>query len=338
MRGVMRASPISISDVKTAMRIAALVIPMAGIAGSQPARADQLSISQYEQVTATLPWAVAAKKGMFEKAGLHIDKIIAGAGGGSTLRNMLASDLPYGEVATSAALAAMRANVDIVIVNVASDHIGEITLATLPKSPIKSVADLAGKKVAFTNAKSTSELLSRMAFAKAGLTGKVTLIPTGGFGPGLTALDAGGVDAAPLTDPLLSLQPKKYRSIFAFGTLVPRISWLVGVSTREFAQKNPDKLRKLIAVRREAVDYIYAHPDEAAEIYAESWGADKDNVKKFFPKYFSMKDLWSRGNFVKAGLDAMSSGLQMDGEINAPVDWSKAIDQEFLPADLQKPL
>jgi NitT/TauT family transport system substrate-binding protein len=324
--------------IKTAMRIFGVVAPMIAAAGLQPAVADELSISQYEQVTATLPWAVAEKKGLFAKAGLHIDKIIAGAGGGSTLRNMLASDLPYGEVATSAALAAMRANVDVVIVNVASDNIGEITLATLPNSPIKSIADLAGKKVGYTNAKSTSELLSRMAFAKAGLTGKVTLIPTGGFGPGLTALDSGGIDAAPLTDPLLSLQPKKYRSIFAYGTLVPRITWLVGVSTREFAQQHPDKLRKLIAVRREAVDYIYAHPQEAAEIYAEAWNANADDVKKFFPKYFSMKDLWSRGNFVKAGLDAMSEGLQMDGEISAPVDWSKAIDQSYLPADLQKPL
>lgn len=320
------------------VRAVMLAVPLAAAAAWQPARADQLSISQYEQVTATLPWAVAEKKNMFKAAGLQIDSIIAGAGGGSTLRNMLASDLPYGEVAMSAALAAIRSGVDIVVVNVASDHIGEITLVTRPGSPINSIADLVGKKVAFTNAKSTSELLSRMAFTKAGVADKVTLVPTGGFGPGLTALDVGGVDAAPLTDPLLSVQPDKYKRIFAFGTLVPRITWLVGVSTRAFANSNPDKLRKLIAVRREAVDYIYAHPDEAAAIYAEAWGAKLDDVKKLFPKYFTMPDLWSRGNFTKEGLDAISTGLQLDGEISAPVDWSKVIDQSFLPADLQKPL
>jgi NitT/TauT family transport system substrate-binding protein len=297
--------------------------------------ADQLSISQYQQVTATLPWAVAEKKGLFAKHGLHIDKIVAGAGGGSTLRNMLASDLPYGEVAMSAALAAIRQHLDVIVVNVASDHVGEMTLATLPGSPIHAIGDLAGKKVGYTNARSTSELLTRMALAKAGLTGKVTLIPTGGFGPGLTALDAGGIDAAPLIDPTLSLQSNKYRSIFAYATLVPRISWLVGVSTRAFAKKNPEKLRALIAVRREAVDYIYAHPDEAAEIYAEDWNAKPDDVRKFFPRYFKMTDLWSRGNFVQSGLDAISAGLQLDGEIDAPVDWSKVIDQEFLPPDLQ---
>jgi NitT/TauT family transport system substrate-binding protein len=317
--------------------LAALAILILGSLHPAPARADQLSVSQFTRVTPTLPWAIAEKEGMFEKAGLHIDKIIAGAGGGSTLRNMLASDLPYGEVAMSAALAAIRNHVDIVIVNVASDNVGEIALVTRPDSPIHAIPDLKGRKIGFTAPKSTSELLTRMALAKLGLLGQVTLVPTGGFGPGLTALDAGGIDAAPLTDPLLSTEPTRYRPIFAFAKLVPQLTWLVGVSTRAFAHDHPDKLRKLIAVRREAVDFIYAHPHQAEAIYAEYWKTDPAEVQKFFPKYFTMKDFWSRGNFEKAGLDEMSRGLMMDGEIKAPVDWSKVIDQEYLPHDLQKP-
>jgi hypothetical protein len=85
------------------------------------------------------------------------------------------------------------------------------------------------------------------------------------------------------------------------------------------------------------VDFIYAHPDQAEAIYAEYWKTPLPVVQKIFPKYFTMTDFWSRGNFVKAGLDAISSGLQMDGELDAPVDWSKVIDQQFLPPDLQKP-
>ena len=69
-------------------------------------RASDFAVSQYGRVTATLPWAVALEKGYFADAGIKIDQIISGEGGGTTLRNMLASDLPYGEVATSAALAA----------------------------------------------------------------------------------------------------------------------------------------------------------------------------------------------------------------------------------------
>src|SRR5688572_26250958 len=109
---------------------AAVGLLMTGIAA--PVHAYKLAVSQYGRVTATLPWAVATEKGYFEAEGIKIDQIIAGMGGGTTLRNMLASDLPYGEVATSAALAAMKSGIDIVIVNTASSHIGEIALVANP--------------------------------------------------------------------------------------------------------------------------------------------------------------------------------------------------------------
>jgi len=303
-----------------------------------PVQAYKLAVSQYGRVTATLPWAVATEKGFFKDEGIEIDQIIAGMGGGTTLRNMLASDLPYGEVATSAALAAIRSGLDLVIVNSASDHIGEIALVANPKSKIFKVGDLAGKKAGFTNPKSTSELLLRLALKEAGMAGKVQPVSTGGFGAGLTALDTGGIDAAPLVDPILTLQPDRYRVIFSFADLIPRMTWLVGITTRDFAKKNPELLRKLIKVRRRAVDYIYANPEEAIQIYAKVWNRNPKDVATYFPKYFKYDGEWSRGGFNKAALDKMSEGLQLVGDAKEPVDWSKVIDQQFLPKDLQKPL
>jgi len=303
-----------------------------------PAQAYKLAVSQYGRVTATLPWAVATEKGYFDAEGIKIDQIIAGMGGGTTLRNMLASDLPYGEVATSAALAAIRSGVDIVIVNTASSHIGEIALVANPKSSIRKVQDLAGKKAGFTNPKSTSELLLRLALKESGMAGKVTAVSTGGFGAGLTALDTGGIDAAPLIDPILPLPPDRYRVIFSFADLIPRVTWLVGIAKRDFAQKNPELLRKLIRIRRKAVDYIYANRDDAMRIYAKVWNKKPEDVAKYFPKYFTYEGEWSRGDFEKAGLEKMSDGLQLVGDTKKPIDWSKVIDQQYLPKDLQKPL
>jgi NitT/TauT family transport system substrate-binding protein len=308
------------------------------VGATVPAQAYKLSVSQYGRVTATLPWAVATEKGYFTEAGINLDQIIAGMGGGTTLRNMLASDLPYGEVATSAALAAIRSGRDIVIVNTASSHIGEIALVANPKSNVHKVQDLAGKKAGYTAPKSTSELLLRLALKEAGMAGKVEAVATGGFGGGLTALDTGGIDAAPLIDPILTLQPERYRVIFSFADIIPRVTWLVGISTRKFAKENPELLRKLIAIHRKAVDYIYANHDEAIRIYSKVWNADPKQVAKYFPKYFTYEGEWSRGGFEKAALDKMSEGLQLVGEIDKPVDWNKVIDQQFLPKDQQKPL
>jgi NitT/TauT family transport system substrate-binding protein len=304
---------------------------------SAPSSAAEMAVSQYGRVTATLPWAVATEKGFFAAEGVNVDRIISGEGGGTTLRNMLASDLPYGEVATSAALAAIRSGLDIVIVNTASDHIGEIALVANPNGSVRTVQDLQGRKAGFTNPKSTSELLLRLALKEAGMTGRVEPVATGGFGGGLTLLDAGGVDAAPLIDPILTLKPDKYRVIFHFADLIPRMTWLVGVTTRKFAREHPDTVRKLIEVHRKGADYIYAHHDEAIQIYAKIWQQEPKEVLTYFPKYFGYKGEWSPGGFDAEALAKMSDGLQLIGESQGPVDWNAVIDQQFLPKDLQKP-
>lgn len=322
--------------IKKWMLLAAIVAP--AMAYSSVSHAYQLAVSQYGRVTATLPWAVAVEKGYFADAGIKIDQVIAGAGGGTTLRNVLASDLPYGEVATSAAIAAKRAGLDVVIVNSASSHIGEIALVTDPKSQIQTMADLAGKKAGYTAPKSTSDVLLHLALKQSNLMGKVETVATGGFGPGLTALETGAIQAAPLIDPILTLQPQKFRVIMHFADLIPRMTWLVGITTRDFAKKNPELLRKLIAVRMRAVDYIYKNRDEAMRVYAKVWREDPQKVATYFPKYFGYDGEWTRGDFEKSGLAKMSEGLQLVGDVDKPVDWNAMIDQSFLPKDLQKPL
>jgi NitT/TauT family transport system substrate-binding protein len=315
----------------------AAVIASAALVAT-PSHAFQLAISQYGRVTATLPWAVAMEKGYFDEAGIKIDQVISGAGGGTTLRNVLASDLPYGEVATSAAIAASRAGLDVVIVNTASSHIGEIALVADAKSDIRKMADLAGKKAGYTAPKSTSDVLLRLALKETQMTGKVETIATGGFGPGITALTTGAIAAAPMIDPILTLEPEKYRVVLPFAAVIPRMTWLVGITTREFAKKNPELLRKLIAVRRRGVDYIYQNRDEAMRIYAKVWQQDPQQVATYFPKYFGYEGEWTRGEFEGAGLAKLSEGLELVGEVEKPVDWNAMIDQQFLPQDLQKPL
>ncbi len=281
---------------------------------------------------------MAVEKGYFDDAGIKIDQVIAGAGGGTTLRNVLASDLPYGEVATSAAIAASRAGLDVVIVNTSSSHIGEISLVADAKSDVRKMADLAGKKAGYTAPKSTSDVLLRLALKEKQMTDKVETIATGGFGPGITALTTGAIAAAPMIDPILTLEADKYRVILPFADVIPRMTWLVGITTREFAKKNPELLRKLIAIHRRAADYIYQNRDDAMQIYAKVWQQDPKQVATYFPKYFGYDGEWTRGEFEKTGLAKMSEGLSIIDEIDKPVDWNAMIDQEFLPQDLQKPL
>ena len=245
---------------------------------------------------------------------------------------MLASDLPYGEVATSAALAAIRSGLDIVIVNTASDHIGEIALVANPKGNVHKVKDLAGKKAGFTGPKSTSELLLRLALKEAGMTGKVEPVATGGFGGGLTLLDTGGIDAAPLIDPILTLKPDKISRHLPFRRPYPAHDV---AGRRDDAQICARSIRiwsaRLIDIHRRGVDYIYAHHDEAIAIYAKIWQQEAKDVATYFPKYFGYKGEWSLGGFDKEALGKMSDGLQLIGELQR-TDRLEGRDRHSVPA------
>src|SRR5262245_24416630 len=83
----------------SAMRFRAIFLGAALTFAVTPAFAAKITVSQYGRLVATLPWAVALETGMFKEAGLDIDGITAGAGGGTSLRNMLAGELPYAELA-----------------------------------------------------------------------------------------------------------------------------------------------------------------------------------------------------------------------------------------------
>ncbi|MFN3462247.1 MAG: ABC transporter substrate-binding protein, partial [Oceanibaculum sp.] len=166
-----------------------------------PARADQISVTHWGVLMYGAPYAVALEKGFFKDAGVEISGILTSKGGGTTVRNVLAGGLPYGEVSLAAAVAAAKEGLDIKIVNTGAASVYDILWVAPKGSDIKSVKDLAGKKVAFTSPKSVTEMVLLMSLAAGGVDVKqVERISTGGIGAGLTAMTQGGVVAAPILD------------------------------------------------------------------------------------------------------------------------------------------
>jgi NitT/TauT family transport system substrate-binding protein len=326
--------------MKTGGRImwfrATLALAMTAVAAA-PALAAKITVSQYGRLVATLPWAVAMEKGMFKEAGLDIDGITAGAGGGTSLRNMLAGELPYAEIATSAAIAGSLAGVELKALASSSNHIGELTWAAKPDAGINSIRDLVGKKVAYTSPKSITEMVIRTALKREGLAGKVEILPLGGLGPALTALAQGAVAAAPWNDPALTVTPDKYKVLFYGHQYYPKFTWQVAVTTKEFAAKNEQTLRKILAVHRRAVEFVYGNREETARIYAKVWEVSPAEAGAILPKYYEWQH-WSRGDFSKEGLAAVNDGLISVGELKEPFDWNRLIDQSLLDEDLRRPL
>ena len=317
------------------LRLTAALVGTAFLGLLAPARADEISVTQWGASLYGAPYAVAMEKGLFKQAGIDITGILGSGGGGTTVRNILASSTPYGEVAVSAALAAKAQGLDLVIVNVGTRSVAEASMVTMPDSGIKSVEDLVGKKVAITSPRSVSEMLFLLVLRAKGIDpGKITRVAAGGYVPGLTMLEKGAVSASVIIEPLSILRKEKYRTVYKAGDVLQPMTTSVGITTREFAKEHGDKLRAIIAGRRAGVQAIYRDPAEAGRILQKSYNLEAELATEAVNNMIAPQ-MWSEGEFNLVELDRMVDGLKLTGEVKGDVDWSKLIDKSFLPADLQ---
>jgi len=300
--------------------------------------AYQITVTQYGRLPTGLPWFVALKRGMFKQAGLDIGDIVSGDGGGTTLRNTLATKTPIGEVATSAVVAAIESGVRLKVIYAATNDLGDMVWGVPANSPLQSARDLVGKTIGYTNPKSASEAALRLVLEAQGIPfNKVKMVSTGGIGGGVTMMSKGAVDTAVIPSVTLTKSKGAYKALFRAGDIVPADTWAVGVTTPEFAAAHPEVIRKVIATRRAAIEWIEANPAAAAPYLAEYLGISIEVAQQLLPQYIRWKYV-SKGDFDKRGLDMAVRGLQLIGVSKGTVDLAKFVDQSFLPKELQNPL
>ena len=155
-------------------------------------------------------------------------------------------------------------------------------------SPIKTIADLKGKKVgSFAGAAGTATVLFRVVASKfhgfdPGKSGDLQFA-----GPGLlpALLDKGELDAAVMFDPLAAklVASGKYRSIgnladaYKAGT-GEEFLWIGYSSNDDFMKAEPEALPKFTRAWLEAIEYVKNHP-EVFENYGKKYNLDAAAIK-----------------------------------------------------------
>jgi NitT/TauT family transport system substrate-binding protein len=317
-----------------------LSIAVALLAGG--ASAEEIAVGNYGVSANGMPFGVAMAKGYFKDEGLNVTGLISSAGGGTSLRNMLAGGgVPYGEVNPGVVVSAILQGADLRIVSDNVLTVAEFVWAVKPDSPIKSVKDFKGKKIGYTNPRSTSQALARMLLQAGGYTeADAELVKTGGFGEGIAALDSGQIDVAPITEPLWSKVKNKYRAVVVANDVLPPLDNVVGVATVEMMEKRGDFIRGVIRARRKAVQFMKDHPDEAAEIVAKQYNLEPEVARSAVRNLTTAKTqgvpYWGEGEIHLEGLKRMIEAQRSVGAISGEVDYNKIIDTRFLPDDLKK--
>jgi len=320
---------------------AAILVLGAAIGLARPACAEQIVVSNYGTSPNGMPFAVAMEKGYFKEFGVNVDGILSSDGGGSTIRNLLGGKLAFGEAAPSAVVTAVQGGADLRIVSGDVHTVAEFVWVAMPNSPVKSMKDLKGQRIGFTNPGSTSEALDHLLLEAAGIpAADAKLTRTGGFGAGLTQLELNGVDVVPITEPMWSSNPGKYRIVASAPEVLPALSNVVGVTTGAAAKTRGDFIRGVLKARRKAVEFMYANPAEASQIIAKAYNLDPAVTEKVVRMLLDSGKkggvpYWGPGDLRIDTMNNMIRAQKLVGAVKGDVDWSKMIDESFLPDDLK---
>jgi len=186
--------------------------------------------------------------------------------------NVGAIDLS-GDVADTVPVFAQAAGAKLTYV--ASEAPSETAQALLvtASSPIKSVAELKGKKIAVTKGAGSHYLLIAL-LAKNGLKFKdiepAYLTPA----DGRAAFEKGAVDAWVTWDPFVAAAQKQSDvRVLADGKDVASYQRYYLASSK-FAAERPDVLKFYFAKLKETGEWVKKHPEEAAKVLAPVWGLD----------------------------------------------------------------
>jgi len=303
-----------------------------------PAMAEDVLVTQYKADPSGAAYGVGIEKGFFKKAGIDITGVINGEGGGTSVRALIASDLGFGETSPAAGIAAISQGQDIKLVEIGSRSLADNVIIVMPNSPIKTMADLKGRKFGISNPKSLGEMTAVIAAEKVGLNpNDVQRVALGNLSGALTALENNVVDATSIPGILFMMRggENKYRVIMGPKDL-PLLPPAAGFATGDLMKNHPDKLRAILAGRREAVKFIYEHTADASKIletiYAPLPPKDVDTMMQQLVE----AKFYSEGRIEMPLLETTVRAMKYVGILDKDIDLNKFIDASFLPSDLQK--
>ncbi|WP_264843121.1 ABC transporter substrate-binding protein [Caldinitratiruptor microaerophilus] len=311
----------------------------AAAGGSGPLLSAEITVTHWPSLLYGVPWMVALDKGYFKEERIELKGIVGSDGGGTTVRNVVTGGLPIGEVATAAAYRAWAAGAPLIVVGGGVRSVSEINWVTREdRSDIQTIQDLRGKKIAFTSPGSVTEAVLTLSLKKAGLDPlkDVQMIAAGGVSKGLTALKEGAVDAAADMEPVYSAKPEGLRVVFWARDFVPAFQQTVLIVGPDLVKQGGEAIRALLRARRKGIEYVVAHRDEAAEIFARESKLPVEACRKALETV--KPDVYYTAGLDPAGLQAVEEQLRIMGlaPADGKVPWKDFVNQDFLPDGVGK--
>jgi len=273
-----------------------LMIALAACLGQRGASAQdllKLAIGQrgiWHGATADL----GQRAGIFQKHGLKLD-ILYTSGAGETMQPVISGNIDVGvSVGTFGVFGAFAKGAPIRIIG--AESTGEDAYWYVrPDSPVKSMADMGGRTIAYstTGSSTHANVLSLIDLYKV----NARPVATGGFPSTWTQVMSRQVDAGWSAPPfgMEALRKGEIR-ILVKSSELPLIrghTIRVLIANKATLDRKPNVYRRFMRAYRETIDWMYA-TDEALKVYADFVGIpfeDAKNIREEFdPKEMVIPD------------------------------------------------
>ncbi|MFE3838840.1 ABC transporter substrate-binding protein [Pseudogemmobacter sonorensis] len=226
------------------------------------------------------PLWVAEEKGFFDAEGIEVQLI----------NFNWDQDVNAALVSGNVDVQAAATNTLINLLNAGAELKGFLILdaafeadAVIAAEGIDSIADLAGKSVAFELG-ATSDLLINYALREAGMSiSDINVVPMGASEAGLAAI-AGRVDAAVSYEPYISaaLAAGEGYSVIYDASAAPGLISDLLLAETAFIEENRDTLVGVARAWDAAINFIRENPEEGGRIIAEAVGSDMEQFTVAF--------------------------------------------------------
>ncbi|WP_369250552.1 ABC transporter substrate-binding protein [Streptomyces sp. R41] len=218
------------------------------------------------------PLYLGQEKGFYSKRGLKLSMTTA-QGGAAIVPGVVSGQFQFGFSNMTSLMIAQSNSVPVKAIangvastGVSGKDFGAITVKK--GSSIKSAKDLEGKKVAVNTLKNINETAVRESVRKAGGDASKVKFVELAFDQMPAALDSGQIDAAMVVEPALATVKSQGGTEIASSLVDVAKDLTVAMyfTSTQYAQKNPDLVKKFQEATADSLAYADAHPDEVRQV------------------------------------------------------------------------
>lgn len=188
-------------------------------------------------------------------------------GGPPMMEAMAANSVDIGNVGNLPPIFAQAGDNPIVYVAATGSSAGAQAVIVRKDSPIKTLAELKGKKVAIQKGTALQYLLLK-AIASAGLTLNDIQPAYLTIPESQVAFEGGKVDVLPTSDPFYARKElaNEIRVLVKGSDVAPQRAYYI--ATRNFAENHPDLVKVILSEQRKVEEWAKANPNEVTKLLA----------------------------------------------------------------------